>query len=76
MFIIPQLSVSNPNFAKYLENTISPRDLYAFSCENAADVSTFTTELCVKHNLMLNIFHAPPPDESIFNPRYKIDQIR
>ncbi|KAM7356002.1 structural maintenance of chromosomes 5 [Cochliomyia hominivorax] len=74
--LIIELIVNNQHFAKYLENTISLRDLLAFSCENTSDVSTFTTELCINKKLMLNIFHAPEPDESIFIPKIQIEQIR
>lgn len=64
------------NYAKYLENTIPIKDLLAFSCESKSDLSLLTTELCTKKKLLVNIFHAPPPDESLFVPKIPIEEIR
>ncbi|KNC24700.1 hypothetical protein FF38_10971 [Lucilia cuprina] len=74
--LIIELNVSNPEFAKYIENTINLRDLLAFSCEKTSDVSTLVSELCVNKKLMVNVFHAPIPNESIFIPKLGIEQIR
>ncbi|TMW47320.1 hypothetical protein DOY81_007600 [Sarcophaga bullata] len=74
--MIVELKVRNPNSAKYLENIIPIRDLLAFSCENPSDLSVLVTELCTKQKLMVNVFHASQPDQSIFIPRVKIDDIR
>ncbi|XP_075160033.1 structural maintenance of chromosomes 5 isoform X2 [Haematobia irritans] len=74
--IIMELSVTNPDHAKYLENTIPLRDLLAFSCENTSDLSLLTTELCNKKNLLVNISHAPPPEDDVFVPNIPIEEIR
>ncbi|XP_075160034.1 structural maintenance of chromosomes 5 isoform X3 [Haematobia irritans] len=71
-----ELSVTNPDHAKYLENTIPLRDLLAFSCENTSDLSLLTTELCNKKNLLVNISHAPPPEDDVFVPNIPIEEIR
>uniref|UniRef100_A0A1I8PBI1 Structural maintenance of chromosomes protein 5 n=1 Tax=Stomoxys calcitrans TaxID=35570 RepID=A0A1I8PBI1_STOCA len=74
--IILELSVLDPNHSKYLENTVAMKDLLAFSCESTSDLSLLVTELCNKKNLLVNIFHAPPPDDSMFVPKIPIEEIR
>ncbi|XP_073840909.1 structural maintenance of chromosomes 5 isoform X2 [Musca autumnalis] len=75
--VILELTVMNQNHAKYLENIINIKDLLAFSCESASDLSLLTTELCWKRKLQINICHAPPnPPESAFRPKVSIDEIR
>ncbi|XP_061391212.1 structural maintenance of chromosomes protein 5 [Musca vetustissima] len=74
--VILELTVMDQNYAKYLENIINIRDLLAFSCESASDLSLLATELCSKRKLQVNICHAPVPSDSIFTPKIPIDEIR
>lgn len=74
--MIIELNVRDPNNAKYLENTINQRDLLAFSCESTTDLSVLTTKLCNEQKLLINIFHAPTPDDSILIPNVPIENIR
>uniref|UniRef100_A0A1I8MVV4 Structural maintenance of chromosomes protein 5 n=1 Tax=Musca domestica TaxID=7370 RepID=A0A1I8MVV4_MUSDO len=71
-----ELTVIDEKHAKYLENIIKIRDLLAFSCESAADLSVLATELCSKKKLEVSICHAPPPSESSFTPKVPIEEIR
>lgn len=70
------MTVIDEKHAKYLENIIKIRDLLAFSCESAADLSVLATELCSKKKLEVSICHAPPPSESSFTPKVPIEEIR
>ncbi|XP_017484448.1 PREDICTED: structural maintenance of chromosomes protein 5 [Rhagoletis zephyria] len=74
--MILELSVRDPAHAKYFENTISIRDLLAFTCENKEDVSLLVNELCVKQKLQVSVGHAPPASKINYRADVSIDSLR
>ncbi|XP_018790213.1 PREDICTED: structural maintenance of chromosomes protein 5 [Bactrocera latifrons] len=74
--MILELSVLDPEHAKYFENVISIRDLLAFTCEDKDDVSLLVSELCVKQKLHINVGHAPASNRRNYRPDIPIESIR
>ncbi|XP_053957144.1 structural maintenance of chromosomes protein 5 [Anastrepha ludens] len=74
--MILELSVRDPEHAKYFENTISIRDLLAFTCENKEDVSLLVNELCVKQKLKISVGHASPANKINYRADIPIDSLR
>nr|XP_014089188.1 structural maintenance of chromosomes protein 5 [Bactrocera oleae] len=74
--MILELSVLDPEHAKYFENIISLRDLLAFTCEDKDDVSLLVSELCVKQKLHINVGHAPTSSRINYRPDIPIESIR
>ncbi|XP_067615843.1 structural maintenance of chromosomes protein 5 isoform X2 [Eurosta solidaginis] len=74
--MIMELSVRDPDHAKYFENTISTRDLLAFTCERKEDVSLLVNELCVKQKLQINVGHAPPANKLNYRADIPIESLR
>lgn len=71
-----QLTVRDPEHAKYFENTINARDLLAFTCENKEDVSLLVNELCVKQKLQINVGHAPAANRINYHADRPIEALR
>ncbi|CAD6991075.1 unnamed protein product [Ceratitis capitata] len=74
--MILELTVRDPEHAKYFENTINARDLLAFTCENKEDVSLLVNELCVKQKLQINVGHAPAANRINYHADRPIEALR
>ncbi|EDV52678.2 structural maintenance of chromosomes protein 5 [Drosophila erecta] len=74
--MILELTVENHEYAKYLENVVSQRDLFAFACENKEDMSDLINELCVKQKLGVNVIYCAPSDRLAYCPKIPIDDLR
>ncbi|XP_016987937.1 structural maintenance of chromosomes protein 5 [Drosophila rhopaloa] len=74
--MILELTVENHEDAKYLENVVSQRDLFAFSCEDKEDMSDLINELCVKQKLGVNIIYCAPADKCLYSPSIPRSELR
>ncbi|XP_023031430.1 structural maintenance of chromosomes protein 5 [Drosophila willistoni] len=74
--MILELNMANDDEAKYLENVIPYRDLYAFSCEDKSVMSQLINELCVKQKLSVNIIYCEPVKVCSFKPTVPLDKLR
>ncbi|KAI8041284.1 structural maintenance of chromosomes protein 5 [Drosophila gunungcola] len=71
-----ELNVENYEDAKYLENVVSQRDLYAFACEDKEDMSDLINELCVKQKLGVNIIYCEPAERVMYSPSISRNDLR
>ncbi|XP_017128145.1 structural maintenance of chromosomes protein 5 [Drosophila elegans] len=71
-----ELNVENYEDAKYLENVVSQRDLYAFACEDKEDMSELINELCVKQKLGVNIIYCEPVERVMYSPSISRNDLR
>jgi structural maintenance of chromosomes protein 5 len=68
--IIIEISVTQRDFAKYVENTISHRDMQAFLCTNKEDMSKLIKIFRNDHKWKVNVAYTEPGDELTFqSPR-------
>ncbi|XP_039487674.1 structural maintenance of chromosomes protein 5 [Drosophila santomea] len=74
--MILELTVENHEDAKYLENVVSQRDLFAFACEDKEDMSDLINELCVKQKLGVNVIYCAPADRLMYCPKVPIGDLR
>ncbi|XP_017072488.1 structural maintenance of chromosomes protein 5 [Drosophila eugracilis] len=74
--MVLELTVENQEDAKYLENVVSQRDLFAFACEDKEDMSDLINELCVKQKLGVNIIYCAPADRVMYNPSISRNDLR
>ncbi|XP_017042443.2 LOW QUALITY PROTEIN: structural maintenance of chromosomes protein 5 [Drosophila ficusphila] len=74
--MILELSIENYEDAKYLENVVSQRDLFAFACEDKEDMSDIISELCVKQKLGVNIIFCAPADRIMYSPSIPRNELR
>ncbi|XP_016959600.1 structural maintenance of chromosomes protein 5 [Drosophila biarmipes] len=74
--MILELNVENYEDAKYLENVVSQRDLFAFACEDKEDMSDLINELCVKQKLGVNIVFCAPADRVMYSPSISKNDLR
>jgi len=75
MFLLSQINMKDPRYAKYLENIVSNKDLVAFICEDAEDVKKFMHQMH-QLNLIVNIFHVVQEHSSTFQPQHSIDRYK
>lgn len=68
--------MQNNDDAKYLENVVKQRDLFAFACEDKDDMSDLINELCVKQKLGVNIIYCAPADRCLYNPSIPKSELR
>lgn len=71
-----QLNVKNPEHSKFLENTISKRDLLAFTCENIEDMKLFVKTVKMEMKLKVSAVCSPPGYLKTYVPRLSIDNIK
>nr|CAD29584.1 SMC5 protein [Drosophila melanogaster] len=74
--MILELTVQNHEDAKFLENVVAQRDLFAFACEDKGDMSDLINELCVKQKLGVNVIYCAPSDRLVYSPKTPIDDLR
>ncbi|KAH8360388.1 hypothetical protein KR200_003851 [Drosophila serrata] len=74
--MILELTMQNNEDAKYLENVVRQRDLFAFACEDKDDMSDLINELCVKQKLGVNIIYCAPADRCLFTPSIPKSELR
>ncbi|KAH8322040.1 hypothetical protein KR059_000920 [Drosophila kikkawai] len=74
--MILELTMQNTDDAKYLENVVKQRDLFAFACEDKDDMSDLINELCVKQKLGVNIIYCPPADRCLYTPSIPKSELR
>ncbi|XP_041448109.1 structural maintenance of chromosomes protein 5 isoform X2 [Drosophila obscura] len=74
--MIFELSIESDDAAKYLENVVRQRDLFAFACEDKGDMSDLINELCVKQKLDVNIIHCAPADTCSYSPTVSRSTLR
>lgn len=63
-------------YAKYFESSISPRDLYAFVCEDVNDMNLLLRYLREEQNLTVNVLHVDPSRQVSRAPRVPLEQIK
>lgn len=64
--------------AKYVEAVVPVRDMTAFVCENAEDV-TKLVKICRQRNLRVNAFKAPShrgPVKAVYRPKVSIEVLK
>ncbi|XP_034659399.1 structural maintenance of chromosomes protein 5 [Drosophila subobscura] len=76
MPMIFELSMESDDAAKYLENVVRQRDLFAFACEDKADMSDLINELCVKQKLGVNIIYCAPAETCAYSPTLSRSTLR
>ncbi|KAH8286139.1 hypothetical protein KR054_003225 [Drosophila jambulina] len=74
--MILELTMQNNDDAKYLENVVKQRDLFAFACEDKDDMSDLINELCVKQKLGVNIIYCAPADRCLYTPSIPKSELR
>ncbi|EDW44387.1 structural maintenance of chromosomes protein 5 [Drosophila sechellia] len=74
--MILELTVQNHEDAKYLENVVAQRDLFAFACEDKGDMSDLINELCVKQKLGVNVIYCASSDRLAHSPKIPIEDLR
>ncbi|KAH8258805.1 hypothetical protein KR038_009819 [Drosophila bunnanda] len=74
--MILELTMQNNDDAKYLENVVKQRDLFAFACEDKDDMSDLINELCVKQKLGVNIIYCAPADRCLYSPTIPKSELR
>ena len=65
--------MSDPRFAKYLESTISFKDMIAFICEDPADNAKFLGLVRDEQDLRVNTLDMLREHSTTFNPSRQID---
>ncbi|XP_058459192.1 structural maintenance of chromosomes protein 5 [Malaya genurostris] len=74
--IILELNVPNSDNAKYLENTISKRDLIAFTCEDRDDMALFLRKVRQEMRLDgVNVIYSEPAEELLYRSKIPIQQL-
>ncbi|XP_017141834.1 structural maintenance of chromosomes protein 5 [Drosophila miranda] len=74
--MIFELSMESEDAAKYLENVVKQRDLFAFACEDKTDMSDLINELCVRQKLGVNIIYCAPADTCSYSPTVPRSELR
>lgn len=70
------LNVRSNDYSKYVENCISERDLIAFTCEDADDMSSFIEELRVNQKLNVNAIHSEAATSVRFKSTVPLRDVR
>lgn len=72
--LILEINVRSPEYCKYIENTISTRDLVAFTCEDVDDMNSFIKIMRVDMKLGVNILHSQHSSQVHFSSTTPINE--
>lgn len=72
--LILEINVRSPDYCKYIENTISTRDLVAFTCEDVDDMNSFIKIMRVDMKLDVNILHSQQSSQMRFKSNTPINE--
>lgn len=74
--IILEINIKDISNAKYIENTVSIRDLIAFTCERKDDMALFLRETRTKQRLQVNAVQSNPIDYIRYQSQVPINQLK
>lgn len=74
--IILEINIKDISNAKYIENTVSIRDLIAFTCERKDDMALFLRETRTKQRLQVNAVQSDPTDYIRYQSQTPINQLK
>lgn len=72
--LILEINVRSLEYCKYIENTISTRDLVAFTCEDVDDMNVFIKIMRVDMKLNVNVLHSQQSLQVRFKPTVPISE--
>lgn len=74
--MILELSVKKMEDAIYIENTVSNRDLYGFTCESRNDMNLLVKLLVEQKNLKISVLNSPPAESCHYESTSPIQEFR
>lgn len=74
--LIIEINVRSNEYCKYIENTVSVRDLIAFTCEEAEDMNLLIKILRNEMKLDVNVLHSVKSSNIRFKSKTPINEVR